>query len=311
MVGHAMRLVLDTRSASFGALLDDASLLGPTPPTISEAVSTYRSARTSTASWMVGRFLCPTSRLAELAESLMRSFEAGDDPWEISAVFDQGPGASASAAQAFHTEMQPAAIIAAAEARIGDDELWDIGATIDAITSIQPEIVPFLELDRASPLGDQVALVASELSRRSRIGGVQIGTSTDSGSSSLSIHDVATFIMETTTRQLPFRISEGLHGPIGCHDEERDVQHHGFVNVLVAAAAAGQGHALDTVATIIDETDPEAFSMGAAFISWRDVSIPGPTMRRVRANGFVAFGSQDFSSTVDALHALGFIGEGS
>ncbi len=303
-----MRLVLDARSASFGALIDNASLLGPTPSTMDDAVSTYRAARIASTGWMAGRFLCPTSSLTDLAASLTRSLEAGEDPWEIGAVFDGDVGESASAAQAFHTEMQPAATIAAAEVRIAGPRPADIGAAIDAITSIQPEVVPFLELDRVSLLGDQAVTVASELSRRSMVGGVQIGLGAPSAAASLSVEAVAGFISEAAAHRLPFRISSGIKAPIRhCAD---DLWHHGFVNVLVAAAAAGQGQTLDTVTDIVAEADPEAFSMGAAFVSWRGTSIPGPTMRRVRANGFIGFASHDFRSTVEALSDLGFLSDG-
>ncbi|MCL1598994.1 MAG: hypothetical protein M3094_07410, partial [Actinomycetia bacterium] len=168
-----MRLVLDARSASFGGIIDDASLLGTTSPIMDDAVSRYRAARSTNNGWMTGRFLCPTSRLTDLAASLTRSLDAGEGPWEIGAVFDGDAGESASAAQDFHTEMQPAATIAAAEARIAGPKSTDVGATIDAITSTQPETFPFLQLDRAHGLGDQMATVASELSRRSMVGGTQ------------------------------------------------------------------------------------------------------------------------------------------
>ncbi len=305
---YAMRLVLDARSASFGALIDDASLLGPKPPIMDDAVSAYRSARIASSGWMIGRFLCPTSRLTDLAASLTRSLEAGEEPWEIGTVFDGDTGESASAAQAFHTEMQPAATIAAAEARITGTEPTDIGAVIDAIASIQPEVVPFLELDQPGLFGDHAMTIASELSRRSMVGGVQIGLDSPFQQANPTVDSVAAFIMEATTHRLPFRTSTGIEAPIRHYAD--DLWHHGFINLLVAAAAAGQGQTFDTVADIVAETDPGAFSMGAAFISCRGVSIPGPTMRRIRAIGFIAFGSQDLASTIEALRDLGFLSDG-
>ncbi len=303
-----MRLVLDARSASFGALIDDASLLRDPAPSADDAVGRYEAARASRARWTVGRFTCPTSMLMDLAAALTRSFRPGHEPWEVVAVFDGEPGPSASAAQAFHNEMQPAATIAAATARSTTANRDDVGGTIDAIASIQPEIVPFLDLDTALPLDDQMAVVASELSRRSRVGGVQISFETPDTGAGIPVNDVASFLTGTVARRLPFRVSGGIDRPIAGNG---DMRRHGFVNALVAAVAAGRGDGFDTVSSIVAETDPGAFSLGAAFVSWNGVSIPGPTVRRVRTDGFVAFGSSDPGSAIDALQRLGFVGEGS
>ena len=305
-----MRLVLDARSASLGALIDYAGVFRPASLSTDEAVSNYRKARVSPTRWVVGRFLCPTSRLSELAASLTRSIRPGETAWEIGAVFDDDPGAAASDAQDFHAEMQPAALVASADARIVSVTTQDLGALIDAMLSIQPEIVPFLEVDRSAAVAHQIESVATTLSHRSRTGGVNLRCAGATPEMFPSPQEVAEFIMVATAHHLPFKATAGLQEPIRHHDDDLHVWRHGFVNLLVAAAAAGQGRSGDTVSAIVAETDPEAFSMGTAFVSWRDVSIPGPSMRRIRANGFVAFGSCDIVEPIEGLQRLAFIGDG-
>jgi hypothetical protein len=51
--------------------------------------------------------------------------------------------------------------------------------------------------------------------------------------------------------------------------------------------------------------------ISAAFVTWRELSIPSPAIRRVRTHGFVAYGSCDFFEPVDALEDLSFLGESS
>ncbi len=60
----------------------------------------------------------------------------------------------------------------------------------------------------------------------------------------------------------------------------------------------------------MNETDLAAFSVSPAFATWRDISIPGSAMRRVRKDGFVACGSCEFDEPVNALADLAFLGEG-
>ena len=134
-----MRLILDARTAAFAALIDYAGLFPPASLDMADAVEGYRTARNSSASWVAGRFLCPASRLEELAGALMSTFTTGEEPWEIGVVLDAGPGEGASRAQTFHAEMQPAAIVASAEARPRDNSPEFLTALVGTLLSIQPD----------------------------------------------------------------------------------------------------------------------------------------------------------------------------
>ncbi|MCB1247131.1 MAG: hypothetical protein KDB69_07695, partial [Acidimicrobiia bacterium] len=123
--------------------------------------------------------------------------------------------------------------------------------------------------------------------------------------------EVAEFIAAVVDTGLPFKATAGLHQPIRHWDAGMGVTCHGFVNLLMATAAAAEGRDGSTVAAIVAEEDPEAFSVSAALASWRDVHIPGSAMRRVRQRRFVAYGSCDFDEPIDALIDLGMLGDGS
>ena len=304
-----MRLILDARTAAFAALIDYAGLFPPASHDMADAVEVYRSARRSGAHWVAGRFLCPASRLEELAGMLMKSFVAGEEPWEIGVVLDADPGEGAAAAQTFHAEMQPAATIASVEARPRRSTPESISALVGTLVSIQPEVVPFVEVSQGPPVGDQIRTVANALRDLGRVGGVKIRCGGIDASLFPDPETVASFIVEATNAKLPFKATAGLHQPIRHYDEELNVWHHGFVNLLVAAAGAEAGHGIETVSAVIAETDVEAFAISAAFITWRDISIPGPAVRRVRTSGFVAYGSCDFFEPVEALATLSFLGD--
>ena len=304
-----MRLILDARTAAFAALIDYAGLFPPASLDMAGAVEGYRTARDSSARWVAGRFLCPASRLEELAGALVTTLAPGEDPWEIGVVIDEGPGPGASAAQTFHTEMQPAAIIAAAEARPVDRTAASITTIVDALTSIQPEVVAFIEVIPPRPYEAQIGAVAKALRKSGRIGGVKLRCGGIDASLFPDPITVASFILAATEAKLPFKATAGLHQPIRHYDAGLGVWRHGFVNLLVASAAAEAGHGIETVTNIIADADPDDFSISTAFVTWRELSIPGPAMRRVRTQGFVAYGSCDFFEPIEALTDLSFLGD--
>ncbi|GMQ98978.1 MAG: hypothetical protein BMS9Abin17_1519 [Acidimicrobiia bacterium] len=309
-----MRLVLDARTASFAALIDYAGLFPPASLDIGRAVAGYRSARSSPARWVVGRFLCPSSRLVELAGDLTSSIRPGEDRWEVGVILESEPsgsiGTAAAGAQAFHIEMQPAAVVASAEAKITDRSVSGVAATIDTISSIQPEIFAFLEVDRSTSIRDQVVNVAEALKARGGVGGVKLRCGGADASMFPSTAEVTEFILATTAQSLPFKATAGLHQPVRHFDDAIDTWRHGFVNVLIASGAAARGESTATVEAIVSETDRGAFSVSPAFATWRDISIPGSAMRRTRRDGFVAYGSCEFNEPVEALADLAFLGEG-
>jgi len=304
-----MRLVLDARTASFAALIDYAGLFPPATLDMVDAVAGYRAARASKASWVAGRFLCPSSRLEELAGVLTTTFTAGEEPWEIGVIVDTAVGAGAAASQTFHAEMQPAATVASVEARIGDTDKDSIKALVNALISIQPEVVPYLEVLQPGSLDGQVRAVAHALADIGHIGGVKIRCGGTDASLFPTPETVAEFILLATNARLPYKATAGLHQPIRHYDADLGVWRHGFVNLLVAAAAADAGHPLETLTDILADADPAAFNVSTAFVVWRGLSIPGPAIRRVRTHGFVAYGSCDFFEPVDALIGLSFLGD--
>lgn len=240
---------------------------------------------------------------------LVQSFMAGEEPWEIGVILDADPGEGVAAAQTFHAEMQPAATITSVEAKPLGSTPESISALVGTLVSIQPEVVPFVEVSQEQPFGDQIKTVANALRDLGHVGGVKIRCGGLDASLFPDPGTVASFILEATNAKLPFKATAGLHQPIRHYVEELNVWRHGFVNLLVAAAVAEAGYGIETVSAVIAETDAEAFAISAAFITWRELSIPGPAVRRVRTSGFVAYGSCDFFEPVEALASLSFLGD--
>lgn len=305
-----MRLVLDARTAAFAALIDYAGLFPPASLDMEAAVSAYRRHTTSPQRWIAGRFLCRASQLTQLALVATRSFVPGDRPWEVSVVFDLAPGESAALASDFHTEMEPAMSVAAAEAKPVDATADAVNSLLDAVSSITPDVVPFVEVDRSASLTGQTEIIAHTLKARNMVGGAKLRCGGASAEMFPTTTEVAEFIVATAENRLPFKMTAGLHQPIRHFDVELGVEVHGFVNLLMATALAWSGADTTTVEEAVDEDGNEAFSISVAFASWRSHEFSGPSLRRMRTSGFVAYGSCDFDEPVKELEQLGLVGEG-
>lgn len=104
-------LIPDARRSLLGGLIDDAALLGPSPPNVEHAVGAYQRLRATEHGWMVGRLVVPVLRLEELAGVLVRTLRSGSRSVPIVAAFDGDTASSASIAASVHTMLDPAARI--------------------------------------------------------------------------------------------------------------------------------------------------------------------------------------------------------
>jgi hypothetical protein len=71
---------IDARRLLFARLIDHAPTFPPASLPLAEGLAEHRRARESEAGWIVNRFVCPASKLAEL----------GDEPLRLSVILDNG-----------------------------------------------------------------------------------------------------------------------------------------------------------------------------------------------------------------------------
>jgi len=131
----------DARRALLSGLIDHAALFPPASMTMAEALATDRRARSSPAAFMLGRFVCPASKLGEL----------GDEPRALSVVLD-GPAVSDPRVESV-------------EARRPQ--------SLDALSGAAPEV--YVELPPDDVLDDELAgLARLGLRAKVRCGGEQV-----------------------------------------------------------------------------------------------------------------------------------------
>lgn len=305
-----MRLVLDARTASFGGLIDYAGLFPPASRTIGDAVAEYARMRSEDTRWIVGKFLCRASELELLAAATVSHMRRGDTPWDVGVIFDMGPGAAAMLVNDFQTEMSPALSVRSVEAKTPRSDSNAIATTVESMGSLDTDTAIFVEVVKGVGMGPQIEAIATNLRSRGLTGGAKLRCGGLAPEDFPTVEEVTDFLWDSTSEQLPFKATAGLHQPIRHFDTDAGVWRHGFVNLLVASVACDEGATKETVSAIVAESDPEAFVMSAAAARWRDLHLPGSAIRRSRRNGFIAYGSCDIDEPITALRDLNFLGEG-
>jgi hypothetical protein len=210
------------------------------------------------------------------ASGSMHAFVLGRLVWPASRLDELPPGARALSV-VLDAPLPREREVAAVEAPFG-------GADLAAVEGLVGEI--YVEL----PLDGQLEERLDELARRGLRAKVRCG-----GAAIPRDEELARFVRACRARDLVFKATAGLHRAVRSNGD------HGFLNLLAAAAFAGDEE------PILAETDRDAFSLDAESFSWRDRRAPAEELARLRRELFHSIGSCSFFEPVEELEALGVL----
>jgi hypothetical protein len=295
----------DARVAALAGLIDYAGLFPPARLDMRDAITGYRAARAAVNGWLVNRFICPASQLGELAGQLIPMMQEGEAPWPIAVTADAGPeGITADVERIARFEDQ---VDGGARVEVVETPLpaANGGWAIQAARAFKRPVyfeVPWR--DEASVALDSVGAArettGQHLGAKLRCGGI-VAEAFPSPAA------VAVVLAGCEDRGIPLKATAGLHHPFRYIDPETGFAHHGFVNLLVAATAAGDGLDLATLTEIVGDSDAVAFGVGRGEISWRDRRFGSPEVAAGRDRLLVGYGSCSFDEPVADLTALGIL----
>ncbi|HTA38270.1 MAG TPA: hypothetical protein VK760_04300 [Candidatus Acidoferrales bacterium] len=303
--------------AAFGALVDYAGLFPPAKLAMPDAVAEYDAARRGPYAWMLGRFIVPASRLAELTGAI-----GGLEPFALSVIVDADADArrwfgsaqrclgEVAAYRLSEPRIRIEALEAALPPLLSQRETYD--ATLGQFAGLVSRAgLRDLEIYTEWPRDERWhELLPSTMTAaaRSRIGAkIRCGGLTPDAYPSVA--DVAAFVDAAATEHVAFKATAGLHHPVRHHNAQAGVYMHGFLN-LVAAAALAHRVSRETLEQIVAEEDPAAFAFDDESMTWRDDRVALDELTAARGDDFVAYGSCSFSEPVDDLTALTILPRG-
>jgi hypothetical protein len=234
--------------ALFGGLIDDAAVFPPGSAPLPDAVAAHRQHRAGWYGNIVGPLLIPASTLAALPPLLGDDERIdvgviGDVPLSQLAALCEGADARIRVRQ-----------VEAAVAKRGEDPQPGIERLL-AIAERWPQTDVYAEIPLAWGL-----LAALDRVATARTGGAPVAAKFRTGGLAAELFptpvELAAVICACRDRQLPFKLTAGLHHAVRHTDPATGFTHHGFLNVLIAAAAATSGAEVAKVAELLAATDP-------------------------------------------------------
>lgn len=300
-------------------LIDYAGLYPPAKLPMDAVVEAYARDLVGSHAWMLGRLVCPASRLGELsthAAALMpgtfatsgyREHAVGAEPWGVTVVADVDLPRAVEMIGEFNarhsTEDAGLAMADAVEFKI--TSAGQVEALLDEVPD---ELTPFVEIPVDRDCRGLVAALAGEqCCAKIRTGGV-------TPEAFPTCDQVAEFLHACNAADVPFKATAGLHHVVrGSHALTYEpgsacATMHGFLNVFAAAALARAGRLplAETVA-LLGESDPRAIKFDGAKLSWRRWTVDAAAIAHVRESFALSYGSCSFEEPVAELSALGLI----
>ncbi|WP_395293598.1 hypothetical protein ACF9IK_08290 [Kitasatospora hibisci] len=273
----------------FQDLFDDAAVFPPGNLPVAEAVPAHRAHRSAWYAEAVGPLLCGAGRLDELAAAVEAATAAvgGAPLLRVGLVL---PGGSA--------ELGPA-LAAAAPFEVAGVELAtrDAREAVAALDLLLPTHVPAaVELPRELLRGDGLdevldVLVDSPYRAKFRTGGVAADAFPDED-------ELAGFLTGCAQRGLPYKCTAGLHHAVRHTDPATGFEHHGFLNVLLAARETDRAAAAELLA----ERSGDVLAKAVRELTEHQVTV-------IR-NSFTAFGTCSIAEPLADLVALDLVSPG-
>lgn len=292
-----------TARALLTGLVDYAGLFPPAALALPDAVAEHARALGSPQAWLLGRFVVPAARLAELArleDGLPAA--ATPRPWRLTTLLGPDTAAEIEWVAAFNAAQAGRAVADCVELKAQTPAEADAAlAALPAGLTAYVELLPGGDLDTLLPV-----LRARGAHAKLRSGGL-------TPEAIPSASEVARFLAACARAGVAWKATAGLHHAVrgehalaGAPGSPRAPM-HGFLNLFAAAAFARAGASADELQSVLLETDPTAFSLSDEALAWRYLGVSAAALAQTRAGFALSFGSCSIEEPVADLRALGVI----
>ncbi|WBC12826.1 hypothetical protein O7600_16730 [Micromonospora sp. WMMA1998] len=232
-------------------LVDDAAVFPPGNAALPDAVTAHRRHRAAWYADLVGPLLLPAS---DLQAGALTGLVDPAEGLVIGLIGDTGLDGLPAALSALAPNGVTARQVEAPVAKRGEDPAPGV-AELVALAGRLDGVSVYAEIPLTLGLMDALDALA-----RARADGLPVAAKFRTGGLAAELFptpvELAAVICACRDRELPFKLTAGLHHAIRHRDPETGFTHHGFVNVLAAALAAVEGAQVDAVAELLAATDP-------------------------------------------------------
>lgn len=306
---------LPSVTTAFAALIDYAGLFPPAQLAMAAALEEYAASRAGGFAWMLGRFIVPATRIAELLAGRENAPGGAALPLSVIVDADPKPHAWLGAVQSALAQLRP---LRAEETRIAIEalevplpalqtqrETYDayIGQVAMLLQNAGMRDLPaYLEMPRGPRTRESLPGAMFALARHGLRAKIRCGGPTPEAVP--SPEEVAAFLRAAADERVAFKATAGLHHPVRHANEAAGFTMHGFMNVIAAALAAQAGAGIEDLTSVVAQEDPHAFGFDAEGMHCAGRRATNDEIARMRREAFVAYGSCSFSEPTEDLVAL-------
>jgi len=273
-------------AALFEGLFDDAALFPPESLRMPDAVRGHAGHRLSWYADMVGPFVCNAPRLRPLDHQAAQCALA---PIDVAVVVPGGIDAVAQALDIIATCERLK--LAALEVPVGYRRIPDVLRALAPLTRRQVPV--FVEIPAARVTEDAVHEL-NALGLRLKL---RTGSTTVDAFCPESV--LAAPIVLCAAERLAFKCTAGLHHAVRHRHFSTLLEHHGFLNIALAARVAASTGSVATTAAVLAERDSQEVLRRVVELSSADVTA-------IRAL-FGSFGTCSIVDPIAELTAMGLV----
>ena len=282
-------------------IIDYAGLFPPAKLDMSAAARAYAEQLDGPDRDLLGRFVVPAERLAELSSAISPLVERDKDPWKVSAIVTGDVDSARAQIERFNSAHVSVAACDTVEARISShDEIARCVQCFGESFSI------FLEVAPADPAILLREIASTPASAKLRTGGVTPEAIPEP-------NQVWRFMEICVDEGIPFKATAGLHHairgryPLTYEPDSPVATMHGYLNIFLAAGYCAAGSSPGAVLGVIEETDAAAFRFDDRGVWWKDHLVVHDELGVVRETVATSFGSCSFSEPVSEARRLRLI----
>ncbi|MFI7413215.1 hypothetical protein ACIBU0_31535 [Streptomyces sp. NPDC049627] len=270
----------------FGGFFDDAALFPPGNAPMATAVARHWEHLDAWYGPAVGTFVCPDRRWDELIGQL----DGGGPVLDLSLVVGGGP--ESLAAGMARAQAHPRVRLRAVELPVTGSAPGGLEALLQTVAAAVPRAVTvYAEVGLGPGVHQAVQAVAQAGFRvKFRTGGTRADAFPDETR-------LAEGLVCAMRLRVPFKLTAGLHHAVRHTASGSGFEHHGFLNVLAAVAAAHDGADEETIASALACREPESVARWCT-----------PHQRAVARAWFTSFGTCSIDEPLADLSALRLLG---
>lgn len=233
--------------ALFRGLFDDASLFPPASVAMADAVTGHLRHQAAWYREISGPFVCPDTQIAGLGAALTA---ANVSELDLALLLPGGAAGLDAAVDAVFADPRLRLRAVELPVPVGDDTVSSVVATAEALDRTPLAGAPaFIEIP-ARLLSAGVARAVGD--RRYRVKVRTGGATAEAFPDELVLADCITVL---AGERLAFKCTAGLHHAVRHRAADTGLEQHGFLNVLLAVAAALADRSADEVAAELADRD--------------------------------------------------------